>query len=183
MIIRKMWSVIMTVLAVVVSYYLLFEVLEWLRVKAGVGSDTMSPIDFAAWQGCVFTAAVIAGSLSGRVLRSAGVIGVVVMLCILGICLAAQLDVCGIGSLILRVDGCIGSLMMDGCNGLFGVFAFPVLAWIIFAGLAVGWAMNVDQKGNRDVCIALAVLAGALVTLIIVFYPLDRYVVRLWGNG
>lgn len=172
MIIRKSLTTIIVTLTVVVSYYLLTGMLEWLRIKAGVGSDTLSPIDFAAWQSCTFASAVIGGVLSGRVLRCAGPVGIIGVLVGIGICLAVQLD-----------DRCEGSLQMDVFWGVSGTLAIPVLTWIVATGFAVGWAMNADQKSNRDAWIALSVLIGALVALFVVFYPLDKYFVSIWGSG
>ncbi|MGB9619693.1 MAG: hypothetical protein ACPL7K_04730, partial [Armatimonadota bacterium] len=109
--------------AVVISYYLLFSIVERLRITAGVASDTGAPIDLIAWLGCVFAACAIAGNLACAVLRSAGVVSLVSMLFILAACLVLHLH-----------DYGSGSLVMDGFAAAFGASTLPVIAWTVSSG-------------------------------------------------
>ncbi|MHB1456869.1 MAG: hypothetical protein ACYC0V_08155 [Armatimonadota bacterium] len=170
MTVRKPWLVVLSVLAVIVAYSVLIHVYEWLRIKAGVGSDTATPIDLIAWQGCIFCAAIIAGVLASGVLRSAGMISLFGMLGILGMCFVLNLNDCGRFTIMDSVD-------------VLKTLAFPVLSWIVFSGFATGWVLSTNQNESRKAWIALAVFVGASVSLALVFYPMDRYFMSIWGNG
>lgn len=127
MVVRKALSEAAAAIAVVVSHYVLFSVVERLRITAGVASDTGTPIDILAWLGCVFAACAIAGNLTYGVLRSAGVASFAGTLLILATLLVLHLHDCGSGSLV-----------MDGFAAAFGRLTLPVLAWIVSSGLVVG---------------------------------------------
>ena len=167
---RKLMLVSLTVIAVVMGYCLLTEVFEWLRVKAGVGSDTCTPIDILAWQACLFYTDVIAGCLARGLWRSAGLASLLGMLVILGMCLVLPLD-----------DSGCGSLVMDGFAVEFKGLALPVIIWTISSGLAVGWALSNHRDKQRKVLPAIAALVGGLISLALVFYPTDLYFMSIWG--
>jgi hypothetical protein len=155
-------------MAVVISYLVLVSAVEWLRIKAGVASDTCTPIDVIAWLSCIFTVTVIAGSFVYGLRRSTGVLGTIGVLLILGVCIVLHLN---------------ESLVFDGFSAVFGFLTLPVLAWDISVGLAAGWALSTNQSRGWKVWPAIAVFVGALISLAIVFYPADRYFVSIWGNG
>ncbi|MDH7602578.1 MAG: hypothetical protein QHI38_10590, partial [Armatimonadota bacterium] len=157
--------------AVVISYYLLFSVVERLRITAGVASDTGTPIDVLAWLGCIFAACAISGNLMCGVLRSAGVASLLGMLLILAVCLVLHLHDCGSGSLV-----------MDGFAAAFGGSTLPVLTWTVSSGLVAGWALSTDRRDNWSGWPSLGVFVGMLVSLAIVFYPVERYFMNVFGG-
>ena len=157
--------------AVVISYYLLISVVEWLRIRAGVASDTATPIDILAWQGCIFTACVVAGNLAYGLLRFGGVASLAVILLAPGICLVLHLS---------DLNG--GSLIIDGLSAAFGVLTLPVLAWTVVVGLAAGWTLSTSRHKDWSAWPAVAVFVGALISLVIVFYPAERYFLSVFGG-
>lgn len=171
MVFRKSLVAAIATLAVVLSYYVLISVVEWLRIRAGVASDTGTPIDILAWLGCIFAASAIAGNLICGVLRSAGVAGIVGMLLVLGACLLLHLHDCG-----------SGSLLMDGFSAAFEGLTLPVLTWVALSGLVAGWALGTDRRGNWGGWPALGILIGAMISLAIVFYPIDQYFMSVFGG-
>lgn len=171
MVVKKSLFAAVAAFAVVISHYVLFSVVERLRITAGVASDTGTPIDILAWLGCMFAACTIAGNLMCGVLRSAGVATLGGMLLVLAACLVLHLR-----------DSGSGSLVIDGFAAAFGGLTLLVLAWTVSSGLIVGWALSNDRRGNWSGWPSLGVFVGVLISLAILFYPVERYFVNLFGG-
>lgn len=162
---------IVAVLLVVTAYLVLASVTQALKVKAGIAEDTGTALDPLALAGCLWAASAIAGSLASRLL-----------------CASCKASLVG---MLLCLGGCFALLLQENYEpwawspqaGAFGNMAWPVTAWIVLTGGSTGWAMSSNSRGRHSVRIALAVFAAALLSLWIVYYPLQCYFARLWGNG
>ncbi len=164
----KPFLTVIAVVAVAVAYGILIQAVEWFRANAGVASDTGTPIDVLAWYWCIFSASAIAANVGYELLRTAGVKALACMFAAVAVLLVLHLN-----------DG----LIVDGFSAAFGMLVGPALAWSISSGILVGWLGARGGEKARGVWRAVAMLAAALLTIALVFYPADCYFMRTFGGN
>lgn len=163
---KKYLPIIGGVTWVGLSYGILVCMIEWLRTRPGVAPDTATPIDISAWLGSIYVAAMIAGIVADRILRCAGLGGIIALFMVL------------VSGVLIHSDA---SLALDGFFAMFGVLAYPVLGWTMLLGVTVGWKLSAVRSGASLVRYVFLILVSALITLILVYYPADCYFMKSFG--
>jgi hypothetical protein len=163
---KKYLPIIGGVTWVGLSYGVLVCMIEWLRTRAGVAPDTATPIDIIAWLGSIYVAAMIAGIVADRVIRCAGLGGIIALFMVL------------VSGVLIHSDA---SLALVGFFAMFGVLAYPVLGWTMLLGVTVGWRCGALRHGFSFVGSILMILVSSLITLILVYYPADCYFMKSFG--
>jgi hypothetical protein len=155
-----------TAAAMLIGYIIMMLTLELLRTNAGVAPDTGTPIDVFAWLGCIFAAATMAGITTDWISRSTGIQGIVGVFLFLGIGIAVHLD---------------ESVSFDGFIANFGHYTLPILSWIALLGIVSSWRLSANQAANKIPWFVSLVFLCVMVTLVIVFYPAEKYFMGTWG--